>query len=234
MDGIPKRTPALDIYLDSADPAAWEHWLPTGLFVGLTTNPLLLQRANIPCTVSSLKELARRGFDLGAQRIHMQVWGGSADEMCGVGQQLAAFAAAIDGNIVVKVPLTREGAICARRLIQKKVPVTLTAVYAVHQVITALALGANFAAPYLGRMTEAGQDGRADVLAMHNLCTQHPHALRLLVASIRQVEDLLFLVEHGLRDFTISPALADALFADPLTLQAARDFEQAARAMGAE
>ena len=40
----------LQLLLDTADPAAWRMWLPSGLFRGVTTNPTLLRRAGQPCT----------------------------------------------------------------------------------------------------------------------------------------------------------------------------------------
>ena len=47
----PLTAMALHLLLDSADPSAWEQWLPTGLFGGVTTNPTLLKRAGQPCTL---------------------------------------------------------------------------------------------------------------------------------------------------------------------------------------
>ena len=42
---------ALRLFLDSADPKAWQQWLASGLFHGVTTNPTLLRRAAQPCTL---------------------------------------------------------------------------------------------------------------------------------------------------------------------------------------
>ena len=130
-------------------------WMPSGLFYGLTTNPLLLQRADVACDLDTLTTLAYTGFDLGAQEIHLQVWGTTVDVMLAVGRQLAA----IDARVAVKVPITREGCVCAQQLIAEGSRVTLTGVYAAYQIVTAMVLGANYAAPYLGRMNEADRDG---------------------------------------------------------------------------
>jgi transaldolase len=149
--------------------------------------------------------------------------------MTTIGRQLAA----VDDRVAVKVPITREGSLCARRLIAEGVCVTLTGVYAAYQTLTAIALGADYAAPYLGRMNEAGRDGCAEILTMHHMARNLGSPLKLLVASLRRVEDVAALAQHGVNTFTIAPAIAEALFDDPLTAQAAADFEAAARAMGA-
>lgn len=219
----------LRLYLDTADVSAWQTWMPSGLFYGLTTNPLLLQRADVACNLETLTEMARTGFDLGAQEIHMQVWGTDSESMLAVGRKLAA----IDLRIVVKVPITREGAACAKQLIADEIPVTLTGVYASYQVLTAMALGAQYAAPYLGRMNEADRDGFEEILTMHRMTRELDSPLDILVASLRKVEDVAQLAQHGLNVFTVAPKIAEALFDDPLTAQAAADFESAARDMGA-
>ena len=219
----------LRLYLDTAELDLWREWMPSGLFYGLTTNPLLLERAQVACNLDTLSEMAHTGFELGAQEIHMQVWGTSAEAMVAVGQQLAA----IDARIAVKVPITRVGCVCAQQLIAEGVRVTLTGVYAAYQVLTAITLGADYAAPYLGRMNEAGRDGFDEIVTMHRMTQELGSPLKLLVASLRQVEDVGKLAQYGVNTFTIAPAIATALFGDPLTAQAAADFERAARAMGA-
>ena len=199
------------------------------MFYGVTTNPLLLQRANVPCNLNTLARLAQTAFALGAQKIHLQVWGTDADTMTAIGRQLAA----IDDRVAVKVPITRQGSLCAQHLIAEGISVTLTGVYAAYQTLTAIALGADYAAPYLGRMNEAGRDGHTEILTMHNMARCLGSPLKLLVASLRRVEDVAALAQHGVNTFTVAPAIAEALFGDPLTAQAAADFEAAARAMGA-
>ena len=57
----------MHLYLDSADLTACRTWLPSGLFYGVTTNPLILRRDNVPCRVEEVCALARDLLDLGAQ-----------------------------------------------------------------------------------------------------------------------------------------------------------------------
>lgn len=214
--------PGLRLFLDSADVGEWSRWLPVGLFRGVTTNPLLLQRAGEPCTEQRLGVLARQAFDLGAREVQLQTWGGGVETLAARGQRLAA----LDPRVVVKVPVTRPGTEAAAQLVAAGVPVTLTAVYAVHQVLVAAALGAAYAAPYLGRMNDAGRDGRGEVAAMQALLrTAGDGAPRLLVASLRRVEELTVLARAGCDTFTFSAALAEALFREPLTEEAAAAFE---------
>ncbi|HBY76781.1 MAG TPA: transaldolase, partial [Cyanobacteria bacterium UBA11148] len=141
--------------------------------------------------------------------------------------------ATIDERIVVKIPITKVGTEAAYQLIQSGIRITLTGVYAVHQVLITAALGAEYAAPYLGRINDLGRNGREDLVTMQQEITGVGSTTRILVASIRSVDDIAFLATQGLDTFTFSDAIATAFFDVPATLQAATDFEEAARRMGA-
>lgn len=216
----------LRLFLDSADTQHWQTWLPSGLFYGITTNPVLLQRAKIPCTVQALTALAEQAFSLGIQEIQLQTWGTSSTEMLETALQLAA----INPNVVVKIPATKTGTEVAATLIDQGVRITLTAVYAVHQVLTAAALKADYAAPYLGRINDMGRDGRQDLIKMQQAITGVNSSARILVASIRTIDDITVLTAQGLNTFTFSANIAAQWFDVAATEQAAADFEQAAEA----
>jgi transaldolase len=224
------NTSGIRLFLDTADTTQWQNWLPTGLFYGVTTNPLLLERAQVTCSVEQLKDLARQAFNLGAKEVQLQTWGTSVDALVKTGELLAA----IDNKVVVKVPITKVGTEAASQLIAQGIRITLTGVYAVHQVLIAAALGADYAAPYLGRINDLGRNGRDDLVAMHRAIAGVGSATRILVASIRSVDDIAFLATQGLDTFTFSSAIAEAFFDVTATNQAATQFEQAARHMGAE
>lgn len=218
---------ALRLFLDSADPQAWQQWLPTGLFHGVTTNPSLLRRAGQPCSVEGLAQLSRTALAHGIAELHLQAWGTTAAEMLQCGQALAALA---PGRIAVKVPVTQQGAAVARDLGRAGIPVTFTACFEPHQVLVAAALGAAYIAPYLGRINDQGRDGVADVIAMQRSLEGVGASVRLLVASLRQPHDLTRLAGAGLNTFTISPGLATALFSCEATAAASAAFERDAQA----
>jgi transaldolase len=224
--------PKLRLYIDSSSRADWEYFLPTGLFYGVTTNPKLLYQMGMPSTVENLAGLAQTAFELGAQEIHLQVWSGEKDipayaGMLAVGRELAA----IDARVRVKVPITQAGILAARQLIDEGAKVTLTAVHAAVQMLPAISLGADYAAPYMGRMSDAGLDGPGEVVAMQQMIDRLESPTRLLVASIRQLSDLARLAQNGVDTFTLLPPLLEEMLNNPLTIKAADDFEQKAQGM---
>ena len=210
---------ALRLFLDSADPADWRLWLPTGLFHGVTTNPTLLKRAGQPCDLSSLRALTQEALALGVRELHLQAWG---HDLLSCGRALADLA---PGRIWIKLPITRAGVEAARGLQADGLPITFTACYEPAQVLAAITIGADYIAPYLDRISDLGRDGHAELIRMQRAVDGLGSPLRLLVASLRSPDDLARLAAEGLDTFTISPAIAEALFSVEATEAAARQFE---------
>ena len=225
--------PTIRLYLDSADVTAWGKWAETGIIHGFTTNPTILKRDGVACTIHSMRSLTRHAFELGVNELQLQAWGATMQEIYSCALDLTE----LDPRVVVKIPLTLDGLKAAKRLSDDDVPFTITGVYSVHQVVTALSAGASYIAPYLGRMNDAGKDGVELISQMQSIVdmtTLHDGDCRLLVASLRSTEDIEALASEGCNTFTISPAIAQELVSEPLTLQAAEIFEQHAAEMGAK
>jgi transaldolase len=214
---------ALRLLIDSADPNEWLELWPLGLFQGITTNPTLLKRAGVPCTLDAITELVSRSEALGCQELQVQAWGATAEALLDCSRSLVALA---PERIVVKLPLTQEGLRAAQPLVADGKRVTLTACYAAAQVLAAAALGCAYVAPYLGRISDGGRDGCAEVLAMQRCLQGVQSSTRLLVASLRSAEQLLQLTPAGIETFTLAPALARQLWQDPATAEAVAGFER--------
>jgi TalC/MipB family fructose-6-phosphate aldolase len=207
----------IKLYLDTADRAAAEPLLATGLFAGLTTNPTILRRAGL--TVDAIPEIYKWATAAGAPEVFFQAWG---DDLLGKGRELRE----LGREVVVKVTASLAGSSACAALAAEGVPTLLTAVYAPGQAMIAAAAGATYIAPYLGRMTDAGRDGPGDVLAMQEILAGT--ATRILLASIRDVPSMVALARRGVECFTFAPAVAHEFFADELTAEAVKVFEEAA------
>ena len=216
------------LYLDSADLAELKTCLPHPVVHGVTTNPTLLRRAGIGR--NELPGLLKRCIELGARQVQAQVYSSDVDGMLEDAENLLSHFE--PGQLVVKIPATRQGLNAGARLIARGVPVTWTAVYAPEQAHFASQLGAAYAAPYLGRLEDSGIDGLALIAQMQRLVAQRPSSgTRLLVASIRSREAYLSLLELGVGAITIPPRLFAELLDHPATLDAERGFLADAHAL---
>ncbi len=138
------------LYLDTADGDAWERLLPYGIFNGITTNPLLAQRAGLSYTTMDWAELIARAARYGAQEIHLQVYG-SPDTYQGQAQQWYELGRDHEIDVVVKIPLVKEAIAVVPEIKSLGGKILMTACYGASQMPIALALGGRLHRPLCGK-----------------------------------------------------------------------------------
>jgi len=211
----------MSLYLDSADRTALSPLLRSGLFDGVTTNPLILHRAGLtPADAPAFHDWA---LDAGAKIVFLQVSGEDTAGIVADGRRLAA----LSDRVIVKVPATAAGLAASAQLSQDGVPTLVTAVYHASQALLARAAGARYIAPYLGRMTNAGRDGLREIGDMQRILQGSD--CEILVASIKSIDDLVDLAARGVPSYTVSIELAQQMLNDELTMAASAEFESVTR-----
>jgi transaldolase len=212
----------LDLYLDTADVNEWDALMPIGVFKGITTNPLLAHRANLSYPQINWVEMAQRAADLGALELHAQVFGSPetyrtwAEAFMSAGQKTNI-------RTVVKVPLVEPAIRQVPKLKLDGCPILMTACYDAKQMFVATGLGADYIAPYFGRMLEAELPAYDVIRQM--LAIGDGAGTRVLVASLRSTDQMNKLAEIGCDCFTIAPEIARALLDDERAQTAYREFE---------
>ena len=208
------------LYIDSADLDELSQCLPHPVIHGVTTNPTILKRAGV--TRAALPGLFEKLFKLGTKQVQAQVHAATADAML---EDARTLLAGFDpGQVVIKIPVTRDGLRAGADLISRGVPVTFTAVYALEQAHFSAQLGATYAAPYFGKMDDVGFDGLGMITKMQGIIERSGADTRLLVASIRSREAYLALLKIGVGAITIPPRLFAELLDHQATLEAERAF----------
>ena len=208
------------LYLDSADLGELRQCLPHPVVHGVTTNPTLMRRAGI--RRADLPAFINELLELGAKQVQVQVTFPETDAMLEDATQLLV---GFDlGQIVIKIPATRDGLRAGATLSAQGVPVTYTAVYAPEQAHFAAQLGAAYAAPYLGRLQDSGVGGRALITQMQSLLDRSGAETRLLVASIRSRDTYLDMLQIGVGAITIPPRMFSQLLDHDATIEAERVF----------
>ena len=219
---------SLRLLLDSANPLIWEQWISSGLFSGITTNPTLLKQAGQPCNFESIRDLATKAQTLGYREIHFQAWGETYQKQYECGLSLGKLSRE-NLDVYVKVPITLQGSQVAKKLMESNLSITFTACYEVQQVLIAASIGVKYIAPYMGRMSDLGIDALSELISMQRTLKNIGSTCEILVASIRNKNDIIKLANEGLNTFTLSPQLAEDLFDVNETIRASEDFEKAAK-----
>lgn len=212
----------MHLYIDSADQRALERCLPHPLVYGVTTNPTLMKRAGVSWT--DLPHLIGRVLELGAKVVQVQVRSQEAQDMVVDARRYLTWAE--PGRVVIKIPATRQGLAAAAELSHERVPVTMTAVFEVEQALWSAMVGAQYAAPYLGRLNDQGRNGLGVIREMQTVLERSSirPLPRLLVASIRSRQDVLDLLSSGVGALTLPPALFHELVDHEATSAAERVF----------
>ena len=213
------------LYLDTADFAEWHDLMPTGVFYGITTNPLLAARAGFSYQNVVWSDMVQTAADLGAKEFHAQVCGDDKQSLK-FAEQLYEIGQSAGIDCVVKIPLSLGGVRMVPKIKNLGGKILLTACYDAKQFITAAALKADYIAPYFGRMVEAGLDAMAHLKAMHRMSKNVE--CRTLVASLRDAQQIVDIAKLGHDCFTISPSVAHDLFQNDFTAVDVANFKKSA------
>ena len=212
-----RYTHSMNLFLDTANTECWALLAKTGLFTGITTNPLLLERSGLNTSIETYQELYTKALDLGYPSIQFQVFG--SDWL-----QCAQAIQAIGPEVVIKIPANKTGFSVAAQLELPK-RITLTAVYSEGQVMAAEALGVAYTAPYYARLKDAVDNADALFDRMQDITFE----TELLVASLRSVDQLFDLASRGFFTFALPQPIATEFFKSSLADQAITAFEEAAQ-----
>ena len=217
----------MKLYLDTFDIKSWQKWMPTSLFCGITTNPILAERAGLFYPTINWRSKMTIADELNVKEFHVQI--PSCDqEAISFAAQRKDEAENFKLKLVIKVPLTKEGVRLVPELKKMGLSVLMTACYNAKQYIIADAIGADYIAPYYGRMEESGLDAFHHLSQMKDFANYSDNKCKILVASIRSVDQIANLAAKGHVYFTIAPHIADELVNDDLTIEAVTKFNAAA------
>ena len=207
----------MNLFIDTANTECWADLAGTGLFSGITTNPLLIQRAGLKTSIKTYQALYAKAIELGYPSIQFQVFG---EDWLHCAQSIAA----IGPEVLIKIPANTIGFEVVSEL---GLPdrTTLTAVYSDGQVIAAEALQVAYTAPYYARLKEATNEADEIFDRMQDIAFE----TELLVASLRSNEQFLDLAARGFSTFALPEPIARTFFESDLANQAIADFEKAAR-----
>lgn len=213
----------LRLFIQSAEVEDWKKWLPTGVFHGVSTSPLLLQKANVACHPKRLANLAAEATKLGAKEVQMQAWGKTVDNYLSVGMDLAQ----ISSSLVVKVPTTTKGVEAAEKLAKQGVRINLVGVYSISQVLLALATGVEYASTNCSRLLESGKS-KEDIKKMQVTIKNLGGTLKLLVEDLKSLGEMEDLTNCSILSLALPVPLIEQLFCDANTEREVAEQELAA------
>ena len=198
----------MNLFLDTADTAVLRTLAVTGLVDGVTTNPTLIAKSG-----RSMREVIAEICDLVEGPVSAEVAAAEVEGMLAEGRALADIAP----NVVVKLPLTKEGLIATRVLAEEGVQTNVTLCFSSGQALLAAKAGATYVSPFVGRLDDAGEDGMQLVHDIRAIYDNYAFDTEILAASMRTPDHVQAAAIAGADCATVPPQVFEALFKHPLT-----------------
>jgi transaldolase len=205
----------MKIFLDTANLDELRAVSKWGIVDGVTTNPSLIAKEGRP-----MKEQIAAICDIVDGPISAEVVAVESKAMIAEGRELAK----IHKNVVVKVPLIRDGIAACFALSQEGIRVNVTLCFSPAQALLAAKAGAYFVSPFVGRLDDIGATGMDLIRQIVAIYENFDFETQVLAASLRGSLHVVEAALAGAHIGTLPFKVLDSLFNHPLTDQGLDQF----------
>jgi transaldolase len=216
----------MKFFIDTANLAQIKEANELGILDGVTTNPSLMAKEGIKGKEAIMAHY-KTICEIVDGDISAEVVGVTFDEIVEEGEKFAA----IHKNIVVKVPMIKEGVKAIKYFSDKGIKTNCTLIFSAGQAILAAKAGATYLSPFLGRVDDIGWDGIELIKQIRQIYDIQGYKTQILAASIRGPLHIIKSAEAGAHVITspLEPILG--LLNHPLTANGLATFLEAAKKM---
>ncbi len=198
----------MKIFIDTANVKEIKDALSLGVIDGVTTNPSLIAKENRPA-LDILKEIcAVVSGPVSAEVIALE-----SRAMVAEARELAGIAS----NIVVKIPLVKEGLKAVKVLSADKIKTNVTLCFSPNQALLAAKAGADFISPFIGRLDDISQVGMDLIRDIRKIYSNYGFKTEIIVASVRNPTHVLDAALIGADIATVPFSVIEQLIKHPLT-----------------
>lgn len=198
----------MKIFLDTANLDELKKGAEWGIVDGVTTNPSLIAKEG-----RAIEEQIAKICEIVDGDVSAEVVATVAEEMVREGRLLSK----IHKNVVVKVPLTRDGIKACSILSKEGVRVNVTLCFTGAQALLAAKAGAYIISPFVGRLDDIGLDGLELIHDIVNIYGNYGYKTQILAASLRNVNHVIATAKAGADIGTMPFKVLDSMFNHPLT-----------------
>jgi len=183
-----------------------------GVLDGVTTNPSLMAKEGITGKNNILKHYVDI-CNIVDGDVSAEVIGTTFDQMVREGEELAD----LHDQIVVKVPMIRDGVKALRYFTEKGIRTNCTLVFSPGQALLAAKAGANYVSPFIGRLDDVSSDGLSLISEIREIYDNYDFETEILAASIRHTMHIIECAKLGADVMTGPLSSIEGLLKHPLT-----------------
>lgn len=198
----------MKFFVDTAEVEEIKKAVELGMCDGVTTNPSLIMKSG-----RDQKEVILEIAKVVSGPISVEAISEDSAGMVKEAEEFASWAP----NIVIKVPMTKEGLKAVRILKEKNIPTNVTLVFSASQALLAAKAGAAYVSPFVGRLDDISQDGMGIVEEIMDIFDNYDFETQVIVASIRDPIHVVESARMGADIATIPAKVMEKLWKHPLT-----------------
>lgn len=205
----------MKFFIDTANLDQIKEMQELGIIDGVTTNPTLLSREG-----AEPREQLKKICDIVDGPVSAEVVGLTTEEMVNEARELSEIAP----NIVIKIPMTKEGIKAVRILESEGIKTNVTLIFSQNQVLIAAKAGASYISPFIGRLMDSGQNEIDMLWESMNIINAYDFKSEIIVASVRNTRHVIESAKMGAHIATIPFNVLEKMFKHPRTDQGLEAF----------
>ena len=198
----------MKFFLDTANIDEIKEAAALGILDGVTTNPSLVSKEG-----KDFRKLLDEILKIVDGPVSAEVISTDYDGILKEGRELAS----IHKNIVVKIPLIKEGLKACKTLTGEGIKVNVTLCFSPNQAILAAKAGATYISPFVGRLDDISTSGMDLISQIVQIYRNYNYKTQVLVASVRHPLHVVESALIGADVCTIPFDVIKKMFNHPLT-----------------
>lgn len=198
----------MKFFIDTANVEEIKEVASWGIIDGVTTNPSLIAKEG-----RVFKEVIKEITEIVDGPISAEVISLDAEGMVKEALELAP----IHKNIIIKIPMTKEGLKACNQLSEKGIKTNVTLIFSAAQALMAAKAGATYVSPFLGRLDDIGSNGLILIDEIVEIFSNYDIETEIICASVRHPIHLIECAKVGADIATVPYKVFVQMLGHPLT-----------------
>lgn len=199
----------MKFFIDTADLDEIKEANDLGVLDGVTTNPSLCAKIGVKDFEGHIAKIC----DIVEGDVSAEVVSTEYDEIVEEGRKIADIA----DNVVVKVPLIKDGIKAIKTFSEEGIKTNCTLCFSATQALIAAKAGATYISPFLGRLDDISTEGMQLIRDIVQIYDNYGYETEVLAASIRHPMHVLECAKEGADVATMPLSVIKGLLKHPLT-----------------
>lgn len=203
----------MKFFIDTANLDQIREAQALGVLDGVTTNPSLMAKEGITGKNNILKHYVDICNIVDGGDVSAEVIATNFEDMIREGEELAD----LHEQIVVKIPMIRDGVKALKYFADKGIRTNCTLVFSAGQALLAAKAGANYVSPFIGRLDDISTDGLGLIADIREIYDNYSFDTEILAASVRHTMHVIECAKLGADVMTGPLSAIEGLLKHPLT-----------------